>query len=42
MAQPSLVDFADIVDQGKQSPLDVHLGCKAVGEAVQPLLNADT
>ena len=35
------MDFADVVDQGKQSPLDIYLGFGTQSEAVQPLLNAD-
>ena len=36
-----LVDLADIVHQGKQPPLDIHLGFGAQGEVVQTLLDTD-
>ena len=36
-----MVDLADVVDQGKQAPLDIHLGFGAQGETIQTFLDAD-
>jgi len=35
------MDLADVVHQGKQPPLHIHLGLGAQGELVQSFLNAD-
>lgn len=39
--RPKRVDLADVVDQGEQPPLDIHLGFGAQGESIHVFLHAD-
>ena len=41
MNPPISVDFTNVVDQGKQLPLDIHLGFRAQGKVIQALVQAE-
>ena len=36
-----MLDFTKVVDQGKQLPLDIHLGFRADSKVVQAFLDAE-
>jgi len=39
LSQPITMDFTNIVDQGRQFPLDIHSGFRAYVESMQSLLD---